>query len=135
MTRAELAVYFPQWCQPFFYDTTYAKPKLAWLTDKFWPWFKNARWKSNTDKWTRKNDCDNFARAYCVFAQDAHADTPLNDDEGLAVGEFCYVRSSGEAHAIVVALTDVGLVYIEPQTGEVLGLTPQEKSSCFRVSF
>jgi len=41
----------------------------------------------------------------------------------------------GEAHAIVVALTDVGLVYIEPQTGEVLTLTPQEKASCFRVSF
>jgi hypothetical protein len=134
LTQAQLRALLPDRAMVFFYDTSYACPTQAWLTEKFYPWFKAQRWGGNWDKWQRKNDCDNFARAYCVFAQDAHASTPGNDAEALAVGEFCYF-SPGGAHAIICAVTDKGTIYIEPQNGQILNLTPQEIQTCFHASF
>lgn len=136
LTTAEIAVFFPLWCPPFFYDTTYARPTNNWLFNQFYPWFKATRWAGNLDKWTRKNDCDNFARSFCAFAQDAHVPT-TNGADAVAVGEFCYVGSTHVQgpHAIVCAFTEDNLVFIEPQTGQRLALTPTEIQSCFRVTF
>lgn len=127
----------PIWVGPFCYDASYGKPTEDWLLNKFWPWFRDTRFEANKHKWTPKNDCDNFARRWAMECQDAHADTDQGD-EGLAVGEFCYHASSGAVqgpHAIVVAITDQGVIFIEPQTGQRLTLTPNEIISCFRVSF
>lgn len=137
MHKFELWLLLPDNVAPFFYDETYAKPTNSWLFDKFYPWFKAHRWSGSLHRWSRKNDCDNFARAFCTYAQDAHARTSGNDAEALAVGEFCYHASSNVQgpHAIVCAVTEDGLIFIEPQTGERLNLTPQEISTCFRVSF
>jgi hypothetical protein len=121
-----------------FYDTTYARPTNDWLFNEFWPWFRKERRAVGVGQWTRRNDCDNFARAYCVFAQDAHA---AHSDgagaEAVAVGEFCYVGSSHvtRPHAIVCAFTEDGLIFIEPQTGQRLALTPQEILTCFHAAF
>lgn len=133
MTATELRAEFPAWVQVIFADTEYAKPTLRWLTDKFWPWFQRQRFNLGLNRWTRKNDCDNFARAYAQAAADCHALTGGNELEGLAVGEFFYIRKDGVAHAINVAFTDSGKVFIEPQTGEVIFLTPIEELSAFHV--
>jgi hypothetical protein len=137
MTRADIQPFFPAWAPVFLYDESYARPTNDWIFNKFYPWFKTKRWNNDVSRWTRKNDCDNFARAFCVFAQDAHADSVGSTDEGLAVGEFCYIGSSHVKgpHAIVCAFTEDGLIFIEPQTGQRLALTPSEIQTCFRVSF
>lgn len=136
MTEQELRSSFPTWTHVMCYDTTYARPTAAWLVDKFYPWWKVNRWNSNLDKWTRKNDCDNFARAYAVACQDAHAETEQGD-EALAVGEFCYIGSSHVkgSHAIICAFTDEGRIFIEPQTGQRLKLTPEEIQTCYHAAF
>jgi hypothetical protein len=133
MTADEIRTTFPAWMPPFCYDVSYAVPTRDWLLNKFYPWFKSERWGGGLSAWTRKNDCDNFARAFCVYCQDAHALTPQGD-EGLAVGEFCYQAAAGP-HAIVCAFTDAGRIFIEPQTGKEITLTEQEIKSCFRASF
>lgn len=116
-------------------DVSYAKPTLKWLQGPFWDWFQKTRWDLGLSKWTRKNDCDNFARAYAQAAQDCHSLTS-EDSDALAVGEFWYHREKGGAHAIVVAVTDQpGLTFIEPQNGQILKLTEQEFQSCFFVRF
>lgn len=137
MTNQEIRSQFPSWTTAIISDETYGKPKTAWLRDKFWPWFQQMRWNLGLDKWTRRNDCDNFARAYAQACADCHALTVGNQDEGLAVGEFCYIGTSHVqgAHAIIVAFTDEGKIYIEPQTGQRLALTPSEELSCFFVRF
>ncbi len=136
MTADEIRAAFPAWSRVMCYDATYGKPTVEWLLRKFYPWWKARRWEGNLDKWTRKNDCDNFGRAFAVAAQDAHADTN-QADEGLAVGEFCYIGSSHVQgpHHIVAAFTDEGLIFIEPQTGQRLALTPAEIQTCFHAAF
>lgn len=115
-------------------DETYAIPTRRWLLEDFWAWFYERRLELGLMKWTRNNDCDNFARAYAQYAADCHALTS-DQTEGLAVGEFYYRQASGGGHAIVIALTDVGVIYIEPQTGKQLELTQEEIGSCFFVRF
>ena len=135
MTPSVLRSLFPPTAYFYAADESYAKPTLAWLLDEFWMWF----WRDRTDKgllkWTRRNDCDGFARSYAQSAQDCHAITAGNTDDGLAVGQFFYHQDIGGAHAIVAAVTEVGVVFIEPQTGKRLKLTDKEISTCFLVLF
>lgn len=127
----------PPWVQVICTDETYGEPTVGWLRDKFWPWFQQQRFDLGLLKWERKNDCDNFSRAYAQAAADCHALTNGEDAEGLAVGEFLYIASSSVKgpHAIISAFTDEGLVYFEPQTGQRLALTPAEQLTAFSIRF
>ena len=134
MTATELRLEFPAYTPVLIADAGYAKPTLRWLQDVFWPWFRADRERKGLRSWTRRNDCDNFARAYAQGAADCHAITAGNDQEGLAVGEYWYHSRNG-LHAVVIAFTDQGRVYIEPQTGERLQVTQQEEQSCIFARF
>lgn len=136
MTRAEIqSSFFPRFvvCA----DDSYAVPTLRWLQGAFWDSFLAERWAKGLKTWERRNDCDNFARAFAQHAQDCHAISTGRDDEGLAVGEFFYTRRTGDGHAIVVAFVDDDhrRVFIEPQNGQVIDLTPAEIASCSFVRF
>lgn len=137
MTRAELqsACELPFHALFLAGDDSYAKPTLNWLLGPFWSWFKGDRALKGLSSWTRRNDCDNFVRAYAQAASDCHATTVGNDDEGLSVGEFWYIKASGEGHAIIIAITDAGRVFIEPQNGQKIILTDAEIKSCFLAKF
>jgi len=137
MTAAEIRAFFPAWSPPFCFDATYAVPTADWILNQFFPVWKAEREAKGLWLYKRKNDCDNFARAYAVAAQDAWALTPTAlESEGVAVGEFCYIRADGRgAHCIVAAICEEGLVFIEPQTGQRLALTPSEISTCFHAAF
>ena len=133
MTQAEIQSSFAT--PVLFADASYARPTLRWLQGQFWDAFRQDRW-AKVGSYSRKNDCDNWARAFAQLAQDSHAQTRSgSDDEALAVGEFFYTKASGEGHAINAAFTDVGLVFIEPQNGLTLKLTTSEILSCFFVRF
>ncbi len=129
MTSAEVQALCPFFAR--FSDASYARPTLAWLQGPFWDSFQADRF-AKVGRYTRKNDCDNWARAYAQHAQDCHASSAGNDDEALAVGEFFYTRADGRGgHAIVIAIVDGNkLVTIEPQDGSVLTLTQNEILSC-----
>lgn len=119
-------------------DADYACPTTSWFS-VFYDWWKKTRFDVGLTKWERINDCDNFARSFAQAAQDCYALTALppgeTRPEALAVGEFMYTQQNGGGHAIVIAFTEVGFVFIEPQTGQFLTLTEQEKDSCFYVRF
>lgn len=115
-------------------DASYAQPRLDWLQGEFWDWFQNARWRLGLDKWDRRHDCDDFARAYAQSCADAWALTPGAQAEAVAVGEFWYHGTNGP-HAINLALTDKGAAFIEPQTGQTVALTQKEISTCFFARF
>lgn len=137
MTAQEIRAHFNPWTPVIISDETYAKPTTAWLRDSFWPWFKGARENIGLMAWTRKNDCDGFARSFAQYASDCHALTAGEDAEGLAVGEFFYIGTTHVKgpHAIIVAFTEEGKIYLEPQTGMRLAITPTEELSCFFVRF
>lgn len=132
MTNYELQALLPR--QAILADSSYAQPTLAWLQGAFWQSFKADRW-AKVGSYTRKNDCDNWARAYAQHAEDCHAMSKGSDAEGLAVGEFFYTKDSGDGHAIVIAVIDDQVVFIEPQNGLTLQLTEAEILSCAFVRF
>lgn len=138
MTAAEITAFLPVWPPPWYYDTGYAVPTLHWVFGTFLPAWKAERAAKGLTTYTRRNDCDSFARSLAVAAQDAwsESDQVPSDDEGLAFGVFCYHRADGRgAHAINVLICDEGLVFIEPQLCERIALAPAEIATCFRCEF
>jgi hypothetical protein len=135
MTAADIRQQFPAWSPFLPAEDAYALVEWAWLRDVFYPRFRAERQRLGASTYARRNDCDDFARAYAQLCQDCWANTPGDEPEAaVAVGEFWYVSRSGP-HAINVAFTDQGKIYIEPQTGLRLALTPQEELSCIAVRF
>lgn len=134
MTSADIRSSFPSWTPVVFYDQTYAKPTADYLLNDYYKWFRGWLAGFNLSTWKRWWDCDDFALLYVAGCKIAHAQTVGVDADSLAVGVFCYTSSRGP-HAIVTAFTDQGQIFIEPQNGQRLALTPQEISSCFSASF
>ena len=137
LTPLHIRVAFPLCQHVITPDASYAAPTLDWLTGPFWSYFRTSRAALGT--WTRRNDCDNFARAYAQAAQDAHALTAGNDADALAAGEVFYFQAGDPArgHAINCAFVgaDASLVFIEPQTGQPVTLSTNERNSVFFVRF
>lgn len=134
MTRQDLRSLFPSTAYFYAADDSYAKPTAAWLKSVFWPWFYMDRTNRGLGKWERRNDCDNWSRAYAQAAADCHAASD-GKEEGLAVGQFYYHRDTGGAHAIVAAVTENGLTFIEPQNGRAVALSQKEISTCWLILF
>ena len=108
-------------------DGRYAVPEKTWLKGV-------ARTlKDNRKPYGKANDCDDFAVALKLRAQELHAMAQPEID-GLAVGIVFYKPESTTAgHAINWSLTAKGeLWFLEPQNGEEVFLSESERQS---VSF
>ncbi len=121
-------------------DATYAEVNSAALP-AFYDWFRTRLWDLGVTRWDPKQDCDDFANLYADLLQlrfylaqwESH---PLPDAEALAASRLWYRPGGGlTGHAINALATERGLLYIEPQTGQVLNLTPAEFNSRFRCIF
>lgn len=82
------------------------------------------------------HNCDNFASLFYAFAQICHAKSN-REEQGIAVGELFYFIGGDKTkgHAINIALTDKGIIAIEPQNGRIQELTKAEKESAWFVRF
>ena len=88
-------------------------------------------------RWDARFDCSHFASYYVALAQTKFYLAQFQSRtaaQSLAVGTIWYQSPRGP-HAIVVALTERGAVYIEPQTGAELTLTPAERASAWLKVF
>ena len=141
LTAQQIRAFFPG-APVYVADLDYAAPTRDWIIQKFYPWFWQMRTALGLRAYNRRNDCDNFARAAAQAAEDCHALTaetaaPSAKAEGLAVGEFFYVKGDGSGnHAICVAIVEGNaLLFFEPQNGNELKLTSTEIQSCFFIRF
>lgn len=117
-------------------DAFYAQVDSAWLA-KFYADFRKTLFNQGVVKWDGDFDCDDFAAFYVALAKVRYFTTYFNTfmpAQSLAVGEFWYKSANG-SHAVVIAATERGLVFIEPQSGAILNLTPEEKASCSLCKF
>ena len=124
------------------YDAGVSLPNIAYLDSKYVcpteDWLKSAaRTLSMQIKdvvgayQVESNDCDNFALAMMSIMRMFNAKR-LSGAE-FAVGYCSYTREDGVYHAINFALVeDNKLVFIEPQSGELVNLTGKEIRSCGR---
>ncbi len=85
---------------------------------------------------TLLHNCDNFASLFYAFSQICHAKSN-REEQGIAVGELFYFigGDKNRGHAINIAMTDKGLIAIEPQNGRIQELTKAEKESAWVVRF
>ena len=140
LTSEQLSKQMPAFAYGQFWDNTYAEPTLAWLRGPFWNWFLTQRWKLGLKDYTRRNDCDNFARAWAQGVQDCWGADQLaqgkSPAEGIAAGVFVYHSDKlGGNHAIGVASIGGKLVFTEPQNNAGYDLTEKEIASCFFYEF
>lgn len=139
MTRGEIQAFFPG--QPVhFGGLDFEVPTLAWLTGPFWSAFKARLWNENLDKWRVRWECRDFARAYACMAHECWALTTGVDSpsDALAVGEIWFLpdpNTPAQGHAICPAITDKGLIFIEPQTGLTYPVGSAQRASAFFLRF
>jgi hypothetical protein len=130
--------------------TIYALPTLDWLQNTFYPYFKQQLFDYEVNEWKVKWECRDFASAYRVFAQICNTETPNTPGNAdiLAVGEVWFIPDAnkygtapgqlsgtpGDGHAINIAFTDKGIVFLDPQFGQGLWqITPTELSSIYET--
>lgn len=122
----------------YFGDDSYAEVNSAWL--KLW----YGEYRAQLDRvgvvrWDVRFDCNRFvdfysglAQAY-FYRQTFHSRTPAR---ALALGPIWYVRDMGGGrHALIQALTERGRIFIDPQNGREIDLTPTEKASAYLQIF
>jgi hypothetical protein len=110
-------------------DSTYAEVNSAALPG-YYDWFRTKLWDLGVTRWDQRQDCDDFANLYADLLQlrfylAQWESNRLPDAEALAVARFWYVPSQGQGHAINAVATERGLLYIEPQTGQLVTISPQ----------
>ena len=118
-------------------DAVYSQVNSAWLKT-FYPTFREEIFRHGVVRWDDRFDCNHFAGYFVALAQTEfylgawRSGTPA---QSLAIAQFWYITKTGQGHAIVAALTERGEVFIEPQTGEELHLTDDERAACLAVIF
>lgn len=138
MTRSEIIPFFQPGLLPHFGGMNYSVPTLGWLQGAFWDFFKARYWSEDLDKWKFRWQCRDFARAYACAAQECWASTVADSDaDACAVGEIWYSPDpkSASGHAICPVFTERGLQFIEPQTGHICELSPEQFSSRYYLRY
>jgi len=119
-------------------DANYSIPTKNWVVRNFKKYFKN---KMHSDKtlgmiWKDKHDCDNFATAYRMYMQSLHSIQEGESGQSIAVAEIWFMQDNGGAHAINMVIVDnYEPLFIEPQTGNQIRLSNQEKKSTWFVRY
>lgn len=120
----------------FLPDNGYSIVHTAWLKG-YYEDFRSDLFSKSIVDWEGRFDCNKFAAAYAsgvqmrFFRDQFHS---RNTAQAAAVGEAWYRGPIGP-HAVNIAITENGAVFIEPQTGKFLTLSPQEFASIYYVRF
>lgn len=117
-------------------DDSYAVVSRSALP-AFYEAFRAELFSKGVTKWDERYDCNHFASYYVSLAQVRYylgGFHTFNAPQSLALGVYWY-RDGSIAHALVAALTDAGIVFIEPQTGKEVVLTKRQQAGAFLKYF
>ena len=112
-------------------DSAYAEVNSVWLRG-YYDEFRAEIFRQGVTTWDARFDCNHFASYYAALAQTKFYLANFQSRtkaQSLAVGTLWYTRAAGGGHAIVIAVTERGTLYIEPQTGQEVALTQAELNS------
>ena len=80
--------------------------------------------------WRESFDCNRYSLYYHALAQITYfKQSGGGRASSIAIGELYYVKKTGTGHAINFALTERGVVFIEPQNGKIVRLNRAEIDS------
>ena len=135
-----------------FGGANYACPTVAWLTGPCYNGFRQQLFSAGITAWMTGFNCRMFTLACLVYADacDALTVNAAPGTDTLAIGSFWFVPGperftglnpplagtySGEGHAVIVALTDDGIKFMDPQSGTIWDMTQGELNSARLVFF
>lgn len=123
------------YCDMHIWDREYSLPQLGWLTGTYYNYFVKVLDGLKIPGWREDLDCDDFSKLFWSLCQACHR-VSKTGIEGISVGMCIYTTKNGGGHAINTAVVEnKEIVFIEPQTGEVLELTKGEIDSIRLVLF
>lgn len=118
-------------------DSLYEAVNSEWLDKALGDWHYNL--SLTVPQWNEKFDCDKAAEdfhAWAIrqwFVKTFHSFTKA---QSPAIGVYSFVwdetrpkGTAGKGHAVIVAITEKGVMYIDAFTKQKLVLTPQELSA------
>jgi len=120
-------------------DETYARVRVAALPAIHDDFTAAVHRQGFPARWDRRFDCNRFAALWIGLAHARYAAEQWHSStapQALALAEVWYRpdgASPGTGHAVVAALTEQGLLYIEPQTGTRVQLSAAERASVYFV--
>lgn len=123
----------------FIGDETYARVRAAAIPALHEDFLAALSRQGMSSRWDRKFDCNRFAALWIGLAHARYAVEQWHSrqaPQALALAEVWYRpdgASPGTGHAIVAAVTESGLLYIEPQTGAIVHLSAAERASVYFV--
>lgn len=121
-------------------DQSYAEVNADALPE-FYDWYRSRLFDLGLARWDSRQDCDDFANLYADLIQlkfylGQWGSVPIPNAEALAVARYWYRPGTGtQAHAINAVLTQRGLLFVEPQNGQLLTLTNDERLTRYRAIF
>lgn len=119
-------------------DELYATVSSDWILD-FYLEFRKELFAKGVTKWDERFDCNHFAGYFVELAQTKfYLDNfqSRSAAQTLALGMYWYRQDSAPtSHAVVVAITEIGVRFFDPQTGKFIVLSPAERASAFLVVF
>lgn len=135
ITQSELAIMLPGARTT---DAVFAEVSSQWLK-RFYPRFRKELSRAGVARWNDRFNCRQFTGFYVDLAQSSHTSAcwdQLLPARPLALGEVWYQRDKDcGRHAVVVALTERGRIFVEPQTGQELQLSQKELASIYLAVF
>jgi hypothetical protein len=115
-------------------DSAYVYPTKDWCK-KFFVALRGQLFGQVGGYQVNSFDCDDYALTAMSMARLVHAQNK-KVNASLAVGYFEYFSEDPSVnghHAINIAFTESGVVFLEPQTGDILKLTNNEINSYTRI--
>jgi hypothetical protein len=117
-------------------DTAYATVQSTALP-ALYENFRDVLGKQGLVKWDARFDCNHVAALYVALAQAKFTVAAWQSDtkaQTLALAEVWYVPATSDGksgHAVVAALTERGLLFIEPQNGREIQLNAAERRTIY----
>ena len=114
-------------------DSAYNVTNLAWVMEKFYPFYVKKLGELGVSVWDSKWDCEDFSSFFKSLAQICHRKSAKGSAEGIAIGEVYYHQDGDDVgnHAINVIFTDGQPIFFEPQQGLPKQLSPSEMNSIY----
>jgi hypothetical protein len=126
LTKADIRNIFPS---AICSDESYAIVNSGWLRT-FAVDYSEALKKATGGKgYSKRFDCNRFTTFFIGLAQAAYHRLTFNDSapDNIAVGHFWYKTEQGVSHSIVVAMTEKGPLFFDPQLGYEVTVPAMER--------
>lgn len=120
-------------------DSSYAETTREWIAGTFSQAWMSLKSQLNFTYVDEAEDCDDFSRFCAGYASYVYKNAKSRvPGTALCFGEFGFIRDADkQAHAINIAIVvekgAYDVVFYEPQTCQLIDLSPSEKLSCLYI--